>query len=104
MKVTRGMQRKAAKATRRAALVGADTLIAGIDLAKTHSVVVFVRASDKAPLARLRVLTTAAGLAELEARGRELMRRTGLSRLLLGMEATGHYWKILARAAGGIRT
>jgi transposase len=99
MKVTRGMQRKAVKAARRAALVGADTLIAGIDLAKTHSVVVFVRASDKAPLGRLRIPTAPAGLVELEARGRELMRRTGLSRLMLGMEATGHYWKILARAA-----
>lgn len=99
MKVTRGMQRRAAKAARRATMVGPDTLIAGIDLAKKHSVVVFLRARDRAPLGRLRIPTTAAGLVELERRGRELMERTGLGRLLLGMEATGHYWKILARAA-----
>ncbi|MBJ7601014.1 MAG: hypothetical protein JF922_23455, partial [Candidatus Dormibacteraeota bacterium] len=44
MKVTRGMQRRTAKLARRAALVGSDTLIAGIDLAKRESVVVFIRA------------------------------------------------------------
>lgn len=99
MKVTRGLQRKAVKATRRAALVGADTLIVGIDLAKKHSLAVFLRASDKAPLAKLRITTGPDGLLELERRAGQLLRQTGLRRLLLGMEATGHYWKILARAA-----
>jgi len=99
MKVTRGMQRRATKSARRAAVVGTDTLIAGVDLAKKTSVVVFMRASDKAPLGRLRIPTSPAGLLELDRRGKELLRRMGLSRLLMGMEATGHYWKIMARTA-----
>ncbi len=53
-KVTRGMQRRATKSVRKAAMVGTDTLIAGVDLAKKTSVVVFMRASDRAPLGRLR--------------------------------------------------
>ncbi len=46
MKVTRGMRRRSAKLERRAQLVTPDTLIAGVDLAKKDSVVVFVRARD----------------------------------------------------------
>lgn len=69
MKVTRGMQRRDTKSVRKAAMVGTDTLIAGVDLAKKTSVVVFMRASDRAPLGRLRIPTSPAGLA----RSRELV-------------------------------
>lgn len=99
MKVTRGMRRRTVKLTRRAELVTQDTLIAGIDLAKKESVVVFVRARDKARLGRLRFPTTAAGLQTLVRRARELQGRHQLPRLVLGMEACGHYWKVLAKAA-----
>ncbi|PZS36345.1 MAG: IS110 family transposase [Pseudonocardiales bacterium] len=83
---------------RRAALVGSDTLIAGIDLAKRESVVVFIRAKDKARLGKLRIPTTREGVAELERRGRLMMEREGLTRLVLGMEPTDHYWKVVCRA------
>lgn len=65
MKVTRGMQRKSAKLARRRALIDQQTLIAGIDIAKRESVVVFLRASDKRRLGQLRIRTDAAGVAEL---------------------------------------
>jgi hypothetical protein len=39
------MQRRTAKLARRAALVDQDTLVAGVDIAKRESVVVFVRAA-----------------------------------------------------------
>jgi len=98
MKVTRGMRRRTAKLERRAALITPDTLIAGIDLAKADSVVVFVRARDKARLGRLRIPTTATGVQTLVRRAGELQQRHQLPRLVLGMEACGHYWKILAKA------
>jgi transposase len=99
MKVTRGMRRRTAKLERRSGLVTPDTLIAGVDLAKKESVVVFVRARDKARLGRLRVPTTAAGLQTLVRGARELQSRHQLPRLVLGMEACAHYWKVLAKAA-----
>jgi transposase len=99
MKVTRGMRRRSAKLERRSALVTPDTLIAGVDLARKESVVVFVRARDKVRLGRLRVPTTAAGVQTLARRARELQRRHQLPRLVLGMEACAHYWKVLAKAA-----
>ena len=77
MKVTRGMQRRTAKLARRVALVGSDTPIAGIDLAKRESVVVFIRAKDKARLGKLRIPTTREGVAELQRRGRLMMEREG---------------------------
>jgi transposase len=99
MKITRGMQRKSAKLARRRQLIGLQTLIAGIDIAKRESVVVFMRASDKARVGQLRIPTSAAGMAEVRRRGQLLQERLGLDRLVLGMEATSHFWKILARAA-----
>lgn len=99
MKVTRGMRRRTAKLERRARIVTPDTLIAGIDLAKAKSVVVLIRARDKARLGRLQIPTTAEGLRTLVSKVRVLQERHQLPRLVLGMEACGHYWKILARAA-----
>ena len=102
MKVTRGMQRNAAKLARRSAIVGPDTLIAGLDLAKRKSVVVFMRASDRVPLGRMIVPSNGVGVAEIDRQSRPLMERFKLQRLVIGMEATGHYWKILARAANEV--
>lgn len=99
MRVTRGMQRRTAKLARRAAIVDAQTLVAGVDIAKRESVVVFVRASDKARVARLTVPTSAAGIGGLAAYADEVRQRHGLQRVVLAMEPTGHLWKIVARAA-----
>ena len=99
MKVTRGMQRRTAKLARRSEIVNNRALVAGIDIAKRESVVVFVRAADKARVGKLRIPTTAQGVLELASSGRRLLGQLGLERLVLAMETTGHYWKILARAA-----
>jgi transposase len=99
VKVTRGMRRRTAKLARRSAIVSSQTLVAGIDIAKRESVVVFVRASDKARLGRLRIATTAEGVLQVAGRGRQLLEQHGCERLVLAMETTGHYWKILARSA-----
>ena len=99
MKVTRGMRRRSAKLERRAQLVTPDTLIAGVDLARKESVVVFVRARDKVRLGRLRIPTTAEGVRTLARRAGELQRRHQLPRLVLGMEACSHFWKVVAKAA-----
>lgn len=99
MKVTRGMRRRTAKLARRSEIVTRETLVAGIDIARRESVVVFVRASDKARLGRLRVPTLAEGVAQVAARGKQLATQHGCEGLVLAMETTGHYWKILARSA-----
>jgi transposase len=99
MKVTRGMRRRSAKLERRAQLVTPDTLIAGVDLARKDSVVVLVRARDKARVGRLRIPTTADGVRTLVRRAGELQRRHQLPHLVLGMEACSHYWKVVAKAA-----
>lgn len=99
MKVTRGMRRRTEKLARRSEIVNSRSLVAGIDIAKRESVVVFVRAADKARVGRLRVPTTAEGLAHVIERGGRLLGQHGCERLVLAMETTGHYWKILARTA-----
>ncbi len=99
MKTTRGMQRRSAKLARRAEIVDGETLIAGIDLAKRESVVLFTRNRDRARLGTLRIPTSAGGVVELQRRAVDLQSRHGLPRLVLGMEPTGHYWKIVAKAA-----
>jgi transposase len=100
VKVTRGMQRRTAKLARRAEVVTRQTLVVGIDIAKRESVAVFVRSGDRARLGKLTIPTSAVGLLELATRSRELRERHGLERVVLAMEATGHFWKILARSAG----
>ena len=99
MKITRGMRRRTAKLARRSEIVDRGTLVAGIDIAKKESVVVFIRAADKARVGRLRVPTTAEGVLQVTGRGRQLLAQHGCERLVLAMETTGHYWKILARSA-----
>jgi len=99
VKSTRGMRRRSAKLARRSEIVTRETLAAGIDIARRESVVVFVRAWDKARVGRLRVPTTAEGLLAIAGRGRQLSEQHGADRLALAMETTGHCWKILARTA-----
>lgn len=99
MKVTRGMLRRTAKLARRSSVVNAQTLVAGIDIAKRESVVVFVRVSDKTRLGKLRIETSGAGVLDIVKRGGGLCEEHGLGSLVLAMETTGHYWKILARTA-----
>lgn len=99
MKSTRGMRRRTAKLARRSEIVTRETLVAGIDIGKRECVVVFVRAADKARVGRLRVPTTAEGLLRIAERGDQLLGLHDCERLVLAMETTGHYWKILARAA-----
>ncbi len=99
MQVTRGMRRQSMKLARRRERLSADALIAGVDLAKKESVVVFVRASDRARVDRLRVTTDRAGIERLVARGQELARTHGTGPLVIAMEPTSHFWKPVARAA-----
>ena len=99
VKVTRGMRRRTAKLARRSEIVNSRTLVAGVDIAKRESVVVFVRAADKARVGRLRVPTTPEGVRRTLDRGRQLAGQHGCDRMVLAMETTGHYWKILARSA-----
>jgi transposase len=93
------MKRRTAKLARRSEIVNSHTLVAGIDIAKRESLVVFVRSADKARLGKLRIPTTAEGIHEVAKRGRQLGEQHGLERVVLAMETTGHYWKILARTA-----
>jgi len=99
MQVTRGMRRQSMKLARRRERLPADSLIAGVDLAKKESVVVFVRASDRARIGRLRVTTDRAGTERLVARGRELVAEHATGPLVIAMEPTSHFWKPIARAA-----
>lgn len=99
MQVTRGMRRQSSKLARRRERLPADALVAGVDLAKKESVVVFVRASDRARVDRLRVTTDRAGTERLIARGRELVASHGTGPLVIAMEPTSHFWKPVARAA-----
>lgn len=99
MKSTRGMRRRTEKLARRSEIVTRETLVAGIDIARRESVVVFVRAADKARVGRMRVPTTPEGLASIAGRGRQLAGQHCCEGLVLAMETTGHYWKILARTA-----
>ena len=71
MQVTRGMRRQSSKLVRRRERLPADALVAGVDLAKKESVVVFVRAADRARVGRLRVTTDRAGTERLVARAAE---------------------------------
>jgi transposase len=99
MQVTRGMRRQSMKLARRRERLPADALIAGVDLAKKESVVVFVRAVDRARVGRLRVTTDRTGTERLVARGRELAAEQGTGPLVIAMEPTSHFWKPVARAA-----
>lgn len=99
MKITRGMRRRTAKLVRRSEIVTRETLVAGIDIAKRESVVVFVRASDKVRLGRLRIPTSGEGIGQVVRRAEQFLGQPGCERLVLAMETTGHYWKILARSA-----
>jgi transposase len=99
MQVTRGMRRQSSKLARRRERLPADALIAGVDLAKKESVVVFVRASDRARVGRLRVTTDRVGTERLIARGQELARTHGTGPMVIAMEPTSHFWKPVARAA-----
>jgi transposase len=99
MQVTRGMRRRSEKQARRRERLPADALIAGVDLAKKESIVVFVRASDRARVGKLQVSTDRAGIERLIARARELVAEQGTGALVIAMEPTSHFWKPVARAA-----
>lgn len=93
------MQRRTAKLARRSEVVTKDTLVAAVDLAKKQSVVVLVRAADKARLGTMRIPTSRTGVLELVRRARRIQERAHLPRLLIGMEATSHFWKVMAKTA-----
>lgn len=95
--LTRGMRRRAAKMARRAEMVTLHTLIAGVDVAMAKSTVVFMRASDKAPLGQLTIPTSAEGLSKLVHHANRLKDSFRLSRLVVAMEPCAD-WRILARA------
>ncbi|HEV8281679.1 MAG TPA: IS110 family transposase [Candidatus Limnocylindrales bacterium] len=105
MQVTRGMRRQSMKLARRRARLPIDALIAGVDLAKKESVVVFSRAADRGRLGRLTIPTDRTGVERLVARAAELRERHGLGELVVAMEPTSHFWKIVARGldAVGVR-
>ena len=105
MQVTRGMRRQSMKLARRRERLPVDALIAGVDLAKKESVVIFSRAADRARLGKLTITTDRAGVEQLRARAAELRERHGLGQLVVAMEPTSHFWKLVARAleAAGVR-
>lgn len=105
MQVTRGMRRQSMKLARRRERLPGDALIAGVDLAKKESVVIFSRAADRGRLAKLTIPTDRIGVERLVARAAELRERHGLGELVVAMEPTSHFWKIVARAleTAGIR-
>jgi transposase len=99
------MRRQSTKVTRRRERVPADALIAGVDLAKRESVVIFSRAADRSRLGKLTIKTDRTGVERLLARAAELRERHGLGELVVAMEPTSHFWKLVARAleARGVR-
>lgn len=99
MQVTRGMRRRSEKLARHRERLPADALIAGVDLGKKHSVVLFVRAADRARVGRLDIGSDPVGWARLIACGRGLADDQGTGPLVVAMEPTSHFWKPLARAA-----
>lgn len=105
MQVTRGMRRQSMKLVRRRERLPVDALIAGVDLAKKESVVVFARAADRGRLGKLAISTDRAGVERLIARAAELRHRHGLGELVVAMEPTSHFWKLVARAldTAGVR-
>ncbi|HUY24942.1 MAG TPA: hypothetical protein VMV09_06525, partial [Candidatus Saccharimonadales bacterium] len=90
MKVTRGMQRRTAKLARRSTVVNAQTLVAGVDIAKRESWVVFVPTADKARVGRLKVPSAAGGILQLAAQTRRLREQHGLERVDLAMGPAGN--------------
>lgn len=98
MQVTRGMRRQSMKLARRRERLPVDALIAGVDLAKKESVVIFSRAADRARLGKLTITTDRAGVERLVSRATELRERHGLGELVVAMEPTSHFWKLVARA------
>lgn len=105
MQITRGMRRQSMKLARRREHLPVDALIAGVDLAKKESVVIFSRAADRARLGKLTVTTDRVGIERLRTRAAELRDRHGLGELVVAMEPTSHFWKLVARAleAAGVR-
>lgn len=105
MQVTRGMRRQSMKLARHRAILPVDALIAGVDLAKKESVVIFTRAADRGRLGKLTIPTDRTGVERLVARAAELRERHGLGELVVAMEPTSHFWKIVARSleVAGVR-
>jgi len=102
MQLTRGMRRQSMKMTRRRERLPVDALIAGVDLAKRESVVVFVRAADRCRVGRLTITTDRAGVERLVARASELRRQHDLGDLVVAMEPTSHFWKVVARTLDAV--
>jgi transposase len=98
MQVTRGMRRQTMKLERRRERLPGDALIAAVDLGKRASVVLFTGAADRARLGRLTITTDRAGVDELLARATVIRERHGLGELVVAMEPTSHFWKLIARA------
>ncbi len=98
MQVTRGMRRRSEKLARRRQRLPADALIAGVDLGKRESVVMFVSAIDRRRLGTMRIRTDASGAERLVARGEALREQLGLGPLVVAMEPTSHFWKVVGRA------
>lgn len=98
MQVTRGMRRRSEKLARRRQRLPVDALIAGVDLGKRESVVMLVSAIDRRRLGTMRIRTDVSGAERLVARGEELRERLGLGPLVVAMEPTSHFWKVMGRA------
>jgi len=83
------------------AAITPDTLLVGVDIAKN---VHWARFTDYRgiPLAKaLQVLNNKAGFEHILTRIQEIGKQHHLSRVILGLEPTGHYWKPLAHYLTG---
>ena len=98
MQITRGMRRQSEKLARRRSMLPLDALVAGVDLGKRESVVVFIAAADRRRLGTMRMSTERAGVELLRRRADELAHRHVLGPLVVAMEPTSHFWKPVARA------
>jgi transposase len=93
------MRRQSEKVARHRERMPIDALIAGVDLGKRESVVMFVAAADRRRLGTVRIRTDATGV-ELLAERADVLRRKhpGLGPLVVAMEPTSHFWKVVGRA------
>ncbi len=82
---------------RRAAEIAPDTLIVGIDMARraAHAAVFVTR--DGQRVGRLSFSTTRIGFVTLHDAAEEAARRSGASRILVGIEPAGSAWRLLAQ-------
>ena len=73
-----------------------DTLVVGVDIAKTYQWARFVDFRGIEYDHALKFKNSKGGFETILARIRDICKKENFSRAVVGMEPTGHYWKALA--------